>query len=343
MMTHQIPPVLFLIFARPDTTDLVFEEIRKAKPSKLFIAADGPRKDKPGEKERCADALKILSRVDWDCEVKTLLRQENLGCGPALAGAITWFFEHVEEGIILEDDTKPSQEFFRYCAEMLEYYRDDDRVMSVSGSSLPNKVTAKSEYSYFFSDWDHVWGWATWRRAWKHYDYTMSHYPEVAERGLLLDNYTSIYERFHVEHMLQRGYYENGKVTWWDPQWGFARKINSGLVAVSTKNLVTNLGFGVEATNTTGMSQFADLEIEKLEFPLKHPAFVMRDKMIDNEIFRKYSTTPFSRLKGKIKYATPKWFYNFFKQFAKRAAELIILNNTIESFVQHQLEQFIFI
>src|SRR5215204_5766936 len=122
-MAQQIPPVLFLIFSRPSTTELVFEEIRKAKPSTLFIAADGPRKNKPGEKEKCDAARGIISKVDWDCELKTLLREENLGCGPALSGAITWFFEHVEEGIILEDDTFPDTTFFDYCQVLLEKYR----------------------------------------------------------------------------------------------------------------------------------------------------------------------------------------------------------------------------
>ena len=319
-MAQQIPPVLFLIFSRPSTTELVFEEIRKAKPSKLFIAADGPRKNKPGEKERCDAARAIISRVDWDCNLKTLLRDENLGCGPAISGAISWFFEHVEEGIILEDDTQPSPDFFRFCAEMLEYYRNDDRVMAVAGSSLPNKFTMHSKYSYFFSDWDHIWGWATWKRAWKYYDYSMTLYPEIMEKRLLINNYTSIYERFFMEHLLHRAYYENDKVTWWDIQWGFARKINSGLVAVPTKNLVVNLGFGSDATNTTDGSEYADVKIEKLEFPLTHPPFVMRDRMIDDEIFRKYSTTTLSRLRGKIKYITPAWFYDFFKRVARASS-----------------------
>jgi hypothetical protein len=313
-MTHQTPPVLFLIFSRPSTTQIVFEEIRKAKPSKLFVAADGPRKDVPGEQERCETARAVISKVDWDCEVKTLYRDENLGCGRAISEGITWFFDHVEEGIILEDDTKPSPEFFRFCAEMLEYYRDDDRVMEVSGSSLPTRFTENCPYSYYFSDWDHIWGWATWKRAWKHYDYSMKRYPEIAEKGLLQGNYTSIYEQYHMEHLLNKGHYENDRVTWWDIQWGFARKINSGLAAVSSKNLVVNLGFGEDATNTIDGSQWNGLKIEKMEFPLKHPNFVMRDKIIDGEVFRKYSTTAFSRLRHTIRYLTPAWFYNFFKK-----------------------------
>jgi hypothetical protein len=319
-MAQQTPPVLFLIFSRPSTTELVFEEIRKAKPTKLFIAADGPRKNKPGEKEKCDAARAIISKVDWDCEVKTLFRDENLGCGPAISGGITWFFDHVEEGIILEDDTKPSPDFFRFCAEMLEYYRNDDRVMEISGSSLENKLTLNYKYSYFFSDWDHIWGWATWKRAWKYYDYSMTRYPEIMEKRLLINNYTSIYEQFFMEHLMHRAYYESDKVTWWDIQWGFARKINSGLVVVPTKNMVINLGFGGDATNTTDGSKFAKMKIEKMEFPIKHPQFVIRDKMIDDEIFRQYLTTPLSRLKGKIKYITPAWLYDFLKRLGRSSS-----------------------
>jgi hypothetical protein len=316
-MAHQTPPVLFLIFSRPSTTEIVFEEIRKAKPSKLFVAADGPREGRPGEREKCEAARAVISKVDWDCEVKTLFRDKNLGCGRAISEGITWFFEHVDEGIILEDDTKPGPEFFRFCAEMLEYYRDDHRVMEVSGTSLPNRFAKTCAYSYFFSDWDHIWGWATWKRAWKHYDYSIKRYPEVAEKRLLLGNYTSIYEQYYMEHLLDLAYYENDKVTWWDIQWGFARKINSGLSVVPTKNLVINLGFGSDATNTTDGSHWKGVEIEKMEFPLKHPEFVMRDKIIDGEVFLKYSTTAFSRLRHTIRYITPMWFYNLFKKIAR--------------------------
>lgn len=316
-MGYQVPPVLFIIFSRPSTTKVVFEEIRRAKPSKLFIAADGPRKSRPDDNEKCKAAREIVAGVDWDCEVKTLFRDENLGCGRGPAEAISWFFDHVDEGIILEDDTKPAPEFFQFCAELLDYYRDDIRIMEIAGSSLPNRLTKDSPYSYFFSDWDYIWGWATWKRAWKHFDYQIKHYPEVTEKRYIINNYSSIYERFHLEHILTRSYYENDKVTWWDPQWGFSRKINSGLVVVPTKNMVVNLGFGSEATNTFDGSRMTDVTIEKMEFPLKHPEFVLRDRATDDEVFRKYSTTAVTRLKGKIKYITPKWFYDFFKSIAR--------------------------
>jgi hypothetical protein len=329
-MAPPIAPVLFLIFGRPSTTEIVFEEIRKAKPSKLFIAADGPRKNKPGEQEKCQAARAIISKVDWDCEVKTLLRDENLGCGLAISGAISWFFEHVEEGIILEDDTQPAPEFFRFCSEMLEHYRNDERVMVISGSVPPTQLTRNSHYSYFFSDWDHIWGWGTWKRAWKYYDYSMSKYPEVAEKKLLLDNYTSIHEQHYMEHLLHKAYHENDKVTWWDIQWGFARKINSGLVVVPTRNMIINLGFGNGATNTTDGSKFRDIKFEKMEFPLRHPEFVMRDRIMDQEVFLQYTTTRRSRIKGRIKQFTPAWFYDFFKKHLAKSPSVVLFDSCLD-------------
>ncbi|HMG92564.1 MAG TPA: hypothetical protein VK589_21045 [Chryseolinea sp.] len=335
-MTHQTPPILFLVFGRPSTTKIVFEEIRKAKPRRLFIAADAARKDRIGEKERCQATREVVSNVDWDCEVKTLFRDQHLGCGRAVSEAITWFFDHVEEGIILEDDTKPSPEFFDFCAEMLAHYRNDTRVMHIAGTSYSNRFTSDSPYSYFFSDWgDYVWGWATWKRAWKHFDYSMTCFPEVMEKGLLTSNYTSIYERYYMEVMLNRSYYENDGVTWWSVQWGFARKINSGLVAVPTRNMVINLGFDDEATNTTDGSQWNEMKYEKMQFPLNHPQFMMRDRAIDEEVFLKYSTTPLTRLKGKIKYITPTWFYDFFKNVARRYLSLFLIDEYIPTVISY--------
>ena len=337
-MTYQTPPVLFVIFSRPSTTEIVFEEIRKAKPSRLFIAADAARGDREGEHEKCLATREIVSRVDWDCEVKTLFREKHLGCGRAVSEAITWFFDHVEEGIILEDDTKPSPEFFEFCAKMLAHYRNDTRVMHIAGTSYTNRYTKDSPYSYFFSDWgDYVWGWATWKRAWKHYDYSMKHFPDVTGKKLLTSNYTSIYERFYMEHMLNRSYYENDAVTWWSVQWGFARKINSGLVAVPTRNMVVNLGFNGDATNTIDGSQWSELKYEKMQFPLKHPPFMMRDRTIDEEVFRKYSTTPLTRLKGKIKYVTPSWFYDFFKNAARRYFSFFLVDEYLPAVMSYVL------
>ncbi len=303
-------PILFLIFSRPDTTRRVFEAIRAARPRQLFIAADGPRPHKEGEAERCAECRRIVSEVDWPCEVHTLFRDANLGCGPGVSGAITWFFQHVEEGIILEDDTLPGPGFFRFCSELLERYRHDTRVMAVSGSSLPSRLSEQSEYSYFFSNWDYIWGWATWRRAWKYYDYAMTGYPEMVKNGYFGANYYSPYERFYIENSYDMSYYSNKSVTWWSYQWGYARKTNSGLVAVPVKNFIVNIGLGAGATNTRDEDRWNFFKFETMEFPLKHPAFVMHDRKTDDEIFRRHFTTPTSRIKTKAKELLPSFVLN---------------------------------
>src|SRR4030042_6453503 len=149
-------PVLFLIFNRPDTTEKVFDEIRKAKPKKLFVAADGPRQDKQGEKEKVGRARQIvIDGIDWDCEIKTLFRDKNLGCKVAVSSAINWFFENEEMGIILEDDCLPHQSFFRFCGELLEKYKDDERIMVISGENLLFG-RKRTNYSYYFSRYYHI-------------------------------------------------------------------------------------------------------------------------------------------------------------------------------------------
>jgi len=311
-------PVLFLVFNRPIQTRKVFEAIRQAKPTQLFIASDGPHQGNKGEEERCAEVRYIVEKVDWECDVKRLIRNENLGCGRAISDAITWFFEHVEEGIILEDDTLPSPSFFRFCAELLEYYRHDTRIMEIAGFTFPNRLKQSSKYSYYLSDWDNIWGWATWRRAWKHYDYTMRRYPEVVRSGYLIPTYTSLSERYYMEYMLNRSYHKNSELTWWSVQWGFARKINSGLTIIPLRNLVLNIGFGDGATNTKDADQWNFLRLEEMNFPLKHPEHIIRDFATDAEVFRHFFTTRFSRFKARVKHITPFRIYDFFKSIVNR-------------------------
>lgn len=299
-------PVLFLIFNRPDKTRQVFEAIKRARPRKLFIAADGPRSSRPNEAQVCDEARRIATSVDWPCEVNTLFRNGNLGCGKAVFSAINWFFEHVDEGIILEDDTLPSREFFSFCSELLEYYRHDPRVMEIGGTCLPFPKKDSYPYSYFFSNWDYIWGWATWKRAWQHYDYQMKGYIEAVESGFLNGNYHSLYESQYMQVTYDKSYFDNEKVTWWSCQWNFARKMNSGMVVVPRNNLVINLGIGEGATNTTDVNgSGSKLCFEGLTFPLKHPPFVMINRSIDDAIFKRHFTSPVTRVKSHVKNLFP--------------------------------------
>ncbi len=280
-------PVLLVIFNRPETTQLVFEAIRKAKPSRLYLAADGPRKNVKNDIKNCAEARKIVEQVDWECKVETLFRDENLNCGVGPSSAFTWFFEHEEEGIILEDDCLPSQSFFWFCQELLEHYRYDTRVMHIGGNNFLKGWQKDDEYSYYFSRSGYVWGWATWRRAWKKFDFKIRQYEKAKQNGFFRHYFMNSIEKMYRLRKFNKTIAGNGNVDWWDYQWDFARYTNSGLSIVPNTNLVKNLGFGEIATHTTnGNSKNASMEALDIEFPLRNPSFMIRDVVSDKKYFR---------------------------------------------------------
>ena len=227
-------PILFLIFNRPVVTKQVFEAIRAMKPTKLYVAADGPRPGVHDEIENCRMAREAATAIDWQCDVKTLFREENLGCGRGVSSAITWFFKQEEEGIILEDDCYPSADFFPFCVELLDRYRNDKRIMAITGTNLVPERLRSNEYSYAFSNHNNIWGWASWRRAWDLYDYEMSNYAKIKELGYLKNNFSSQYEHDYFEWVFERTYLIPS-ITW-DYQWEFVRRINSGLTIQPQKN-----------------------------------------------------------------------------------------------------------
>lgn len=238
-------PILFLIFNRPEQTKKVFEAIRKIKPKQLFIAADAPRKSHHEDVARCAQCKAIVAEVNWDCELKTLYRTENLGCGAGPATAITWFFEQVEQGIILEDDCLPNESFFTFCEEMLQKYQGVKEVMMVCGTSYQNRPF--DNYSYYFSKYTHVWGWATWRRAWDKYNFKLNAEDELTRNQVINKTFKNKRE--------QKLWAYNFKIIIngldaWDYQWMYWIWKNNGLTIIPWKNLVSNIGFGEQATHT---------------------------------------------------------------------------------------------
>ncbi|MCJ8163494.1 nucleotide-diphospho-sugar transferase [Pontibacter sp. E15-1] len=279
-------PVLLLIFNRPQTTQKVFDRIRQVKPQKLYVAADGPRPGNATDAERCAETRRIVDQVDWDCEVKTLFQVENQGCGVSPAKSITWLFENEETGIILEDDCVPSKSFFWYCQEVLEKYRHDTRVMHVSGNNYLNGWRRDSDYSYYFSDKVNSWGWATWRRAWQHYDFKLSNYPELKQKGYLSGLFLNKMEEAYRLSKLNETYTNIQKGDVWDYQWEFTVYSNSGLCIVPEVNLVRNIGFGEDATHTFNLhDKKAQIKEQEIELPLRHPKFVIRDVASDRRNF----------------------------------------------------------
>lgn len=308
-MKRPTPPVLFIVFARPDTTKRVFDAIRRARPARLYVAADGARPDKPGEKERCDEVRSIVTTIDWPCEVKTFFRKENHGCGEQVTAALNWFFEHEEDGIILEDDCLPSRSFFQYCAELLDRYRNDSRVMMIGGNNLEPKQLREKEYSYTFSRLTYIWGWATWRRAWKLHDFEMPLFGEVDKKQYLVPGYSSIYERDLFQYVFGKMYTGDDAVTSrrniWDYQWQFACRIHSGLVIVPAVNMVANIGFGEHATSVSSDSPGQGLKCEEIELPLAHPEFIMVENAREKRTFELCHTSRKSRLKSRIKRLVP--------------------------------------
>lgn len=281
-------PVLLIIFNRPDTTKLVFEAIRQAKPTRLYIAADGPRPSVPEDEARCEEARKVVDDVDWECDVFLKFSEKNLNCGHGPSDAFTWFFKHETEGIILEDDCLPSQSFFWYCQELLERYRDDSRVMHIGGNNFLNGWQNDNDYSYYFSRSGHIWGWATWRRAWNMFDYNLSMYNSLKSKKYFDEYFMSPLEKFYRLRKFDKTV-NTQRVDWWDYQWDFARYIQSGLAIVPQKNLVKNIGFGVMATHTqNGDSKSANMEAFDIAIPLKHPPFMIRDVDSDRKYFNTF-------------------------------------------------------
>ncbi|HET7535896.1 MAG TPA: hypothetical protein VFJ90_05540 [Candidatus Didemnitutus sp.] len=265
------PPVLFLIFNRPELTARVFARIREAKPARLFVAADGPRRSRREEIVLCEKTRRIVDdAVDWDCQVERLYRTENLGCKVAVSEAINFFFTRVSEGIILEDDCLPDPTFFRYCSELLERYRQNSRVFQISGFN-PAAREAPAQSSYIPWHFGSIWGWATWRRAWAYYDRDMKEWPGFLQSGRLAELCTSEVET--AERTRSFGETHAGRVDTWDNQWAVTRLINQAITLTPMVNLVTNLGFGENSTHTHDASdRRAGHTANALPFPLQHPA-----------------------------------------------------------------------
>lgn len=275
-------PVLFLVFNRPDTTACAFEAIRAARPGRLYVAADGPRPNREGEAARCDDVRRIATQVDWPCEVKTRFHDRNLGCRFGVSTAIDWFFEHEEEGIILEDDCLPSASFFPYCAELLERYRHDERVMCVSGDNFQSG-RAVTPFSYYFSRYSDTWGWATWRRAWNLFDGEMTLWPAFRDGGGL-KIWSAGDERFERYWTAIFESTSHGAPDAWDYQFLFACWAHHGLTCIPEKNLVSNIGFSTDATHTFDpASREANLPTLDISFPLRHPPFITRS--VDADLY----------------------------------------------------------
>ncbi len=282
-------PVLLIVFNRPEKTAAVMERLRAARPPKLYVAADGPRPSREGEAERCAAVRRIATTVDWPCEVRTLFRDANLGCKRGVAGGIDWFFAHESEGIILEDDILPTPDFFTFCDDQLERHRDDASVGMIGGINLvaqhlapqhlapqhlapqhPAPQHPAPQPSWRYTSHPQIWGWASWRRAWAHFDVDMRRWPAV--RPAFRASFGR--RRFTADMFIDRlEQVASGSLDTWDYQWVLASRLAGMVCALPSVSLVENIGFDAEATHTLGAAPAVvrDLRTAPLSFPLKPP------------------------------------------------------------------------
>lgn len=272
-------PVALLVFNRPKETSRVFAAIREARPRQLLIIADGPRPNRPGESNLCSRVRQIVDQVDWPCTVYRNYSDVNLGCKRRVASGLDWVFAQVDEAIILEDDCLPDNSFFRFCQELLEYYRHDHRIGMISGDNFQFGRQHNND-SYYFSGYFHVWGWATWRDRWVgSFDVAMKQWPAVKDEPWLAMMLNNDSEMSAWKNSFEKAYC--GRIDTWDYQWVFANWLKGRLCILPVVNLITNIGFNLRATHTKTDTKLAKIDRFKMFFPLEHPVEVSRNPKAD--------------------------------------------------------------
>ncbi len=304
-------PVLLISFNRPDTAVQVFNRVKEVKPARLYIAIDGPRETHPSDTGLVEKTKQIYKQIDWDCQLHTRFRQQNLGCKTAVSDAISWFFKNEPEGIILEDDTLPATDFFIFCDELLPYYRNDSRVGNITGTNLQfGKKWGVA--SYYFSQYSHIWGWAGWRRVWEKYDVELSRFDESEVHKRLKELFPDPFlaEAWMNTFIKQK----SGQIDSWDYQFNFMCLFENMLCATPNSNLISNIGFRKDATHTKGEHIFhAALPTGKLELPLIHPKYFLPEKEADyfflqKDFFIEGNWKRYNKNTKKFK----RWVRNFF-------------------------------
>jgi len=281
-------PVLFVIFNRYDTALQVFKAIQEIKPEKLYVSADGPRKNNPEDYKKCKKTREIINLIDWECELHTNFLDENLGCHIALPHAINWFFEHNDMGIILEDDCLPSDSFFSFCETMLNHYRNDNRIMHITGNNfLDGKI--KLDGSYYFSNLPLIWGWATWKRAWDYYDINFSTFPKFKKQNQIKNIFKDWLVQLGIMYNYDKIFSKRGVA--WDFAWSYAVYCQNGLCITPSENLITNLGFGEGAVHCHNKNdRYSKLKRHEIEIEeIKHPDFVIPQKEADLYTLRNHN------------------------------------------------------
>jgi len=303
-------PVLLIAFRRHDTTLRVIEALREAGVTRIYFACDGGRDE--AEWAKVNKVRSLVDQFDWPCQLQTRFNDENKGCRVNPSESIYWFFEHEEEGIILEDDILPDISFFYFCQELLEKYRHDNRIWSINGSNLMSSCETENKDSYYFSSHGYgaYWGWATWRRSWEKFDLDIEQWPRLRDSGLLDSYFLSSDEARHAKRWFE--------ISWigfdgWDYQFDLAKILHRAVNIIPSKSLTVNIGFGHDATHTLNKKDFNDEnKLHPAEFPLIHPEFTLIDKKLELWYFRRFIKPPrMKRIKNMIKKALPCGMENY--------------------------------
>lgn len=297
VMSKQLKtPVALIFFTRPDTFRKVFEQVRKARPEKLFLIQDGAREGRPDDVKKIEECRKIAENIDWECEVYKNYSDVNLGCGVRPSSGITWVFENVDKAIILEDDCVPCESFFDYCEEMLDRYENDERIAYVSGLNHFEDWDC-GEYSYFFAKTGAIWGWATWKRAWEKYDYRVNAINDNYLKRIMKYQFSNEYaakQRIRGWEEVNSSAVGDNKLSYWDMQWGMIKYSQNQLVIVPKYNQISNIGVGEASSHAqnkkvSGFKKyktFFHIPTKNLEFPLVHQNMCMCDAEYDNTVYK---------------------------------------------------------
>lgn len=275
-------PVLLIAWRRPDTTRQVINSLRPLAPSSIFVASDGPL-DQGIERQKVEATRQLVKQeIDWPCELQLFQSEANLGGRYGISSFISWFFEHVEAGIILEDDCVVRADFLPFCAELLERYRHDRRIWSITGTNYQDGQW-RGPGSYYFSHYHHSWGWATWRDRWQANDPDLGNWPRLKASGLMETIFQDPVECAYWSGIWDR-MVEEGKPATWDYPWALTCFANGGLTATPNTTLVTNVGYGADSTHTQSDGPLNTMGSEAI-LPLRHPPFILRDVQADRYTF----------------------------------------------------------
>lgn len=306
-------PVVLVIFNRPHTTQEVFNVLKEVKPTKLFVIADGPRVNNQEDIKKCQETRNIIDTISWECEVHKRYANTNIGIRNNFPDGLNWVFEQVTEAIILEDDTVPHLSFFPYCEELLERYKDDERIGMISGYN-DQFGRSRTDFSYYFSRHTNIWAWGTWKRAWKYYDVNAPIWSELKNNKWLECVTTSRDEAKHwiraTDNLLNR------KSEGWDAQWTVACMSQNMLSIKPNINLVTNIGFDSDSTHNTNSNVLVSrMSVDEINFPLKHPNITLPNLEADIFSARLFMTN--SILRRVIRRAMGKSLHKFIDLYQK--------------------------